>query len=206
MRFFEERNNKGMPGGYAGLDAAGTVEASQVDNSFLYLHRHAGGAATYPYIMGRDASTSPTPSGLVSACIARVFGAGTWARLKWSCSAAYVNDTDVKLGVWDAAGTLLATTAKLVHPSGLRDDALDAPLAVAVGDILYLGIGVVGATAGSFKCISTFSSPMCDVPLPNLGNNPLLRFETGWAGGALPNLTKASQNAFMPWIELHAAS
>lgn len=138
-------------------------------------------------------------SGIVLASRAVVRKAGTYGNLVVVSGQAAAAVTDLKYGVWNEAGdTLLASTAAsqaIVTAANTRYQlALLAPVALTLGQVVYIGCGGVGTTIPHGKGANTSGAFATDPPVP-------ARTSTGWAGGALPAVL-SGVNARMSWYAL----
>jgi hypothetical protein len=147
----------------------------------------------------------PGNSGEVYASVLRILRAGQVASVRWVVSVGYAGATDVRWGIWSADGqTLLAETDNLGNPAGdAVTSPLLVPLEVAVGDILYAGLGQVGANAGQAGGFNARVWVLNALPLSGFGGVMRSRGATGWAGGDLPAvLDLEGPSSVMPWCDL----
>lgn len=145
-------------------------------------------------------------SGVIIAGRARNGRKQTYTKIRiYTGTTTPVSLTDVRLGVWDAAGAvLLASTANesaaVVAANTMYTLNLTAALTLLTGQDVYLGGGSLGTTPFVFRGVAFPASAFVS-RTGVLG--PHARLATGWAGGALPAAI-ASNSGAMPWAELVA--
>lgn len=112
--------------------------------------------------------------------------------------------TSVVLGVTDASGNVLATTADQSSAIGtsastlFNNIALVAPVTLGQDQPVYLAIAWAGTTLNVLGLPGRTSGLMS---LPEL-TRTLTRAASSYTTGALPTLTSAGGVASVPWIEL----
>lgn len=155
-------------------------------------------------VLDMAATSGAIGSGVIIAGRARNGRRTTYTKIRFYTGTAVPSGlTDVRLGVWDAAGAaLLATTANesaaVIAATTMYTLNLAAPLTLLTGQDVYLGGGSFGTTPFAFRGVAFPSSAFTNRPGVA---GPHARLVTGWAGGALPAVI-ASVSGAMPWVEL----
>lgn len=117
--------------------------------------------------------------------------------------------TQVRLGVWTpAAGAKQAETADLsatiTAANTLYDNlALGSTVNLTLGQAVYLGIVFVGTTPPNLRGASQSGNGVPGSSINALAPR-LSGLQTGYASGALPDITSITDAANVPWIELVA--
>lgn len=123
--------------------------------------------------------------------------AGTFNSIRFATSSGAQSATDIRLGVYNSANNLIASTANLsatiTSASTLYDNlALDTPVTTTVGQQLYLAIAYTGSGI-------TVRGASLTTGMPAL--TPVIAKTVAYAGGTLPTLGSGN-TPHIPWIEL----
>jgi hypothetical protein len=149
---------------------------------------------------GEAASSNlPGSTGTVWAARAEAKVAGTFTKIRCAVgTTAPSGVTRLKLGVWDAARALVSGSvegaAQATGTNVVIEVALDTPVTVVEGDVLYLGLACVFSSAMSFRGWS-------GVAAVNALTGRAVSGASSWASGTLPNLSTTGTGN-LPWVEL----
>lgn len=144
-------------------------------------------------------SVGTVGSGTGFAARARVTQSGLYGKVRFCTgTTAPAGITDLRVGVWSTVdGTPRASSANasatVNAASTLYEIALTAPIELAEGEEVYLGVAVVGTTPGTYRGNASFTA------INNL-EPAISKARTAWAGGTLPTLTSSYSGII--WAEL----
>lgn len=144
-------------------------------------------------------SVGTVASGTSLAARARVLASGVYTKVRFCTGTTAPSGlTDFRVGVWNASdGTPIETSANasatVTAASTLYEISLSNPVSLTIGQEVYIGVAVVGTTPGTYRGNASFNQ-INDIS-PSVS-----KARTGWAGGALMNLT-ASYSGII-WAEL----
>lgn len=139
-----------------------------------------------------------------------VHAAKTYTKVRWAVGALYNTVGDLRFGVFDSAGHVLAQTPNVSATNAadgtakaagkLCEDALSASVALARGQLVYLSVALASATQFQMRTASSIAT----TPIPHAALSPQIAHQQAYAGGALVDATLAAPAAALaiPWLEL----
>ncbi|HSE61500.1 MAG TPA: hypothetical protein VLA88_04365 [Candidatus Saccharimonadales bacterium] len=175
------------------LNVSGNITANNLFDEFEL--RRSSNVSSLNRLLA-SSSLTLTASNLFGA-IAYAKTGGTFTKIRFATASGTQSATDLRLGVYNSANTLLASTVNLsgtvTAASTLYDNlALDTSVIVTAGQQLWLAIGYTG-TSLSVRGVSLTTG------MPGL--SPVISKATAYAGGTLPSLGSGNTQQ-IPWIEL----
>lgn len=148
-------------------------------------------------------ASSTLASGIVVAWRAIVRSAGTYAQMRFRVGAEFTSAIDARVGVWSEDGTVLLAESANIAASLTLNTLLTVALVPSVtlteGQVLFLGIGGVGQTAGTLLS----GDALVSGNIYNL-SPALQRSKTGYTGGSLGTVPLTAQVSHTQplWMEL----
>lgn len=176
------------------LNVSGNISANNLFDEFE-LRRSSNVSTLNRMLVSSNLSLT---TGTVYGVLAYAKTAGSFTKIRFSTGSTTPSAlTEVRLGVYNSANTLLASTANvsasITTSNTLYDNlALDATVNTTVNQQLYLAIAFTGTTL-SVKGANPTSGMS--------GLSPVLAKTTAYAGGTLPSLG-SSATGNVVWIEL----
>lgn len=160
----------------------------------FFDQRRSADVATLPRVL---AGTSVgLTAGYVYGALAVATADGSFNNLRLVTGTSVQDVEELRFGVWDDRGELLAETGDESHRitarATLYTTRLTATVAATAGASYFLGGGALG---GSFSLRGAVATAPHVAP-------PLTRGRQGWEGGSLPALTSVGFSAAVPWVEL----
>lgn len=175
------------------LNVSGTITANNFFDEFEL--RRSSNVSSLNRLLA--SSTLNLSASTVFGVLAYAKTAGTFTKIRFATASGTQSATDLRLGVYNAANTLIASTANLsatvTSASTLYDNLdLDTPVTVTAGQQIWLAIAYTGASIAVRGVGLTTGMPAL---------SPVIAKTTAYAGGTLPGLGSGNTQQ-VPWIEL----